>query len=92
MNETMEIDGEEVTYCAVTMGNPHCVVLCEAASDDLALKQVDFYIDGRKIASLTQSPFTFPWEATPGKHKLTVKAEDRAGNTAEASLEFSVGT
>jgi hypothetical protein len=27
----------------------------------------------------------------PGKHKLTVKAEDRAGNTSEASLEFSIG-
>lgn len=34
--ETMEIDGEEVTYCAVTMGNPHCVVLCEAVSESLA--------------------------------------------------------
>jgi hypothetical protein len=67
------------------------VALRANASDDLALKQVDFYIDGRKVASLTQSPFTFPWEAMPGKHKLTVKAEDRAGNTSEASLEFSIG-
>jgi membrane peptidoglycan carboxypeptidase len=67
------------------------VTLRVNASDDLALKNVDFYIDGRRIASLTQSPFTFPWDATPGKHKLTVKAEDRAGNTSEASLEFSIG-
>ena len=68
------------------------VTLRANASDDLALKQVDFYIDGRKVASLAQAPFTYPWEVTPGKHTLTVKAQDRAGNTAEASLEFSIGT
>ncbi len=53
-----------------------------------ALKNVDFYIDGRKIASLTQPPFIFPWEAVQGNHTLTVKATDWAGNTSEVSVEF----
>ena len=65
------------------------VTLRVLASDDLALEKVDFYIDGRKIASLTQPPFTFPWETVQGDHTLTVKATDRAGNTSEASVEFS---
>jgi diaminopimelate epimerase len=27
LNETIDIDGETLTYCAATIGNPHCVVL-----------------------------------------------------------------
>jgi membrane carboxypeptidase/penicillin-binding protein PbpC len=68
------------------------VTLRVRASDDLALQSVDFYIDRRKIASLTQSPFTFPWEATAGKHTFSVRATDRAGNSSEASVDFSVGS
>jgi len=36
INEKMEIDGQLITYCAATIGNPHCVVLCEQISEDLA--------------------------------------------------------
>ncbi len=44
------------------------ITLRVIASDDLALESVDFYIDGRKITSLTQPPFTFPWQTDPGEH------------------------
>ena len=27
LNETLEINGEEITFCAATIGNPHCIVL-----------------------------------------------------------------
>jgi len=27
LNETLEINGEKLTFCAATIGNPHCVVL-----------------------------------------------------------------
>ena len=27
LNETLEINGEEISFCAATIGNPHCVVL-----------------------------------------------------------------
>lgn len=36
LDETMVVGGETVRYCAVTMGNPHCVVLCDTVSEDLA--------------------------------------------------------
>jgi diaminopimelate epimerase len=29
INETMTIDGENITFCAATIGNPHCVILCD---------------------------------------------------------------
>jgi len=36
LDETMVVGGETVRYCAVSMGNPHCVVLCDTVSEDLA--------------------------------------------------------
>jgi diaminopimelate epimerase len=36
LEETMLVGGERVNYCAVTLGNPHCVVLCQEVSEDLA--------------------------------------------------------
>jgi diaminopimelate epimerase len=35
VSETMQIDGEQLSYCAVTVGNPHCIVL-RAADEALA--------------------------------------------------------
>jgi diaminopimelate epimerase len=35
INETIEIDGRNFTFCAATIGNPHCVVL----SDDISEAQ-----------------------------------------------------
>jgi hypothetical protein len=60
------------------------------ASDDLALAKVEFYIDGRLVGSATQAPYYAIWQPTVGKHRLTVKAMDEAGNAGEASVEFSV--
>ncbi|MBC8504645.1 MAG: diaminopimelate epimerase [Anaerolineales bacterium] len=38
INEMMLIDGQELTYCVVSMGNPHCVVLCDEISVEDAKK------------------------------------------------------
>lgn len=32
LNEILQIDGRELRYCAATIGNPHCVVLCDKIS------------------------------------------------------------
>ncbi|MCP4370445.1 MAG: diaminopimelate epimerase [Deltaproteobacteria bacterium] len=32
LNETIEIEGNSLTYCAATVGNPHCVILCDLVS------------------------------------------------------------
>lgn len=36
INESMSIAGEKLTYCAATVGNPHCVVLCDDISAETA--------------------------------------------------------
>jgi len=32
INETMQIAGVKLLYCAATIGNPHCIILCEKVS------------------------------------------------------------
>jgi len=58
--------------------------------DNLGVAQVDLILDGKTLASLTEPPYAFPWQATAGEHTLRVVVTDRAGNTAEETLEFSV--
>jgi diaminopimelate epimerase len=36
LDERMVIDGETLRYCAVSLGNPHCVILCNTVSEALA--------------------------------------------------------
>jgi len=36
LNETIVIDGQRLTFCAATVGNPHCVVLSEAPTPVVA--------------------------------------------------------
>jgi diaminopimelate epimerase len=38
VDERMIVDGEELRTCAVSMGNPHCVVLCTEVNQALALR------------------------------------------------------
>jgi len=34
LNESMNILGEDLTFCAATVGNPHCVILCDEISPE----------------------------------------------------------
>jgi len=36
INETITIDGQEFIFCAATIGNPHCVLLCDEISAEEA--------------------------------------------------------
>ena len=36
ITETLDIDGESVTFSAATIGNPHCVIICDQVNADLA--------------------------------------------------------
>ncbi len=38
INEEMEIDGEKIKFSAATIGNPHCVILKDEISREIALK------------------------------------------------------
>ncbi|MBC2715827.1 MAG: diaminopimelate epimerase [Desulfobacteraceae bacterium] len=38
LNDRIEIDGQEITYCGATIGNPHCVIISDDISPELAKK------------------------------------------------------
>jgi diaminopimelate epimerase len=50
LNEEMQIRQEKLTFCAATIGNPHCVILCDNLSDELA----------RKLGPLIETDSRFP--------------------------------
>jgi diaminopimelate epimerase len=50
LNETMVLGGEKLLYCAASIGNPHCVVLREEVSEELA----------RRLGPLIENDPRFP--------------------------------
>jgi len=38
LNETFDVAGKTFVYCAATIGNPHCIILCDQVSSDQAKK------------------------------------------------------
>ena len=60
-----------------------------AASDNVRVASVSFYVDGRRIARDAQAPFSILWDTTKlakGPHTLYVIALDAAGNAARSAL------
>lgn len=60
------------------------------ASDNLGIEHIEYYIDESRIEIQSQPPFAFPWLPRTGKHTLTIKAFDLAGNETSESVTFSV--
>jgi diaminopimelate epimerase len=50
LNEIIEVDCQELAYCAASVGNPHCVVLCERPSPEIA----------QRLGPLIESDSRFP--------------------------------
>jgi len=50
LNETMTVAGEELRFCAATVGNPHCVVLRESVSEE----------EARRLGPLIENDSRFP--------------------------------
>jgi len=61
-----------------------------AATDNLSLSIVEFYLDGKRVGSVEATPFSFTWITERGEHELRVIARDRAGNESEADVSFLV--
>jgi hypothetical protein len=78
------VDDQEVPQPGADM------LLQAQVSDDLALKNVEFYIDNVLINTLPKAPFTVAWPSHPGTHVLRVKAIDQAGNSSEEEITFQI--
>jgi len=61
-----------------------------SASDESGISKVEFYIDGKLAATVSGEPYVYRWNTRSvknGWHTLTVKAYDKNGNTADASIK-----
>ena len=63
----------------------------QAQASDPFLEKVEFYVDNKLVGQSSGAPFGVIWTARSGVHTLKVVATDRAGNTAQAKINFSVG-
>lgn len=68
------------------------VVVNASASDNVAIKKVEFYINGVLQATDTAAPYSYSWNSTAkanGSYILSARAYDAAGNVGQ-SAEVSV--
>ena len=69
------------------------MVMVEANDASSGIASVTLYVDGQAQTTLNQSPFNFTLDTstfTSGLHTITVRAIDRAGNQAEASISATM--
>ena len=71
----------------------HGVTLIKAAaSDDVGVARVEFYLDGVLKGSATSAPYSYAWDPSgvaKGSYRWTAKAYDAAGNV-QTSAEVAV--
>lgn len=64
-----------------------------SAYDESGISKVEFYINGRLVATDTSEPYSYRWNSRSvrdGWYTITVKAYDKYGNAAEASVKVYV--
>jgi hypothetical protein len=74
----------------LTTGVDKTITFLVDASDNFGIAEVEYAVDNQPVAVQTQSPYAYPWLSEPGRHTLTVIANDRAGNSASASVVFQI--
>ncbi len=63
------------------------ITVSAAATDDVGIAQVDFYVDDVLMYTDITQPYSWDWtNHTTGKHTLKVVATDTSDNTAEQDL------
>ncbi|MBU4457013.1 MAG: hypothetical protein KKA65_05940, partial [Nanoarchaeota archaeon] len=62
----------------------------QAQVSDAYLAGVEFYVDNVLVGKVSAAPFSLLWPASAGNHTLRLVAHDRAGNKAEARVDFVV--
>ena len=59
--------------------------------DAVGIQSVSWYLDGSLIGERSQPPYLLPWQAQPGRHNLSIRAIDLAGNVGESpEIRFDV--
>ena len=61
------------------------ITIIASANDNIGIEKVEFYIDGKLKSIDNETPYSWQWnEMAIGKHEITVKAYDEAGNVVTA--------
>jgi diaminopimelate epimerase len=81
INEKMEIDGETITYCAATIGNPHCVILRDNVSADLARRLGPFIERDSRFPNRTNVQFMEVLD----RHNIRIEIWERGAGYTLAS-------
>ena len=61
-----------------------------SATDNVAVSEVELFVDGVSSARLTAAPYNFAATTTTGTHLLKVVARDAQGNSGEAQVSVTV--
>jgi hypothetical protein len=75
-----------------TLGHGN-VTISASASDDIAVRAVEFYVDGKLIASDAGAPYAVNWnarKAASGAHTIKARAIDTSGNASDQSIGVMV--
>lgn len=81
INETMTVQGRSIRFCAVTVGNPHCVVLVDRADAD----------EARTLGPLIETDARFPnrtnvqFLAVLDRHNIRIEIWERGAGYTLAS-------
>lgn len=68
------------------------VIISVGATDNVGIKLLELYIDGRKVSSVLSNTLNYSWntkKVSVGAHIITAKAYDLAGNLGESSISVS---
>lgn len=94
---TVSNSGSDTSPPSVTAsesGSSGAVTLSAAATDNVGVTKVEFYVDGALKGTDTASPFTMSLDSTTlsnASHALTAKAYDAMGNVATSTaVNFTV--
>ena len=66
-----------------------------SCSDNVGVTSVTIVVDGKTLATLTASPYTYAWNTgtiADGNHTITATAKDAAGNSKSASITVAKNT
>ena len=69
------------------------IIIVASASDDVALAEVQFLIDGTNIGQVTIAPYAIGWDTslyTNSQHTITAIAIDNSSNTAATTIFVNI--
>jgi hypothetical protein len=66
------------------------LILRADVQDNLSIKKVDFYLDGKLLTARFISPYITAWKPTIGEHTLKIVATDQAGNQTSTETAFTI--